>query len=75
MSKQTNIKPATKSTDRYDAFSVREYQVKGETKHDWSRIGAAFPNADGKGFRIQLHALPVDGVVVLRLYEAKPDGE
>lgn len=65
-------KPATKTAaDRYDAFTVREYQSNGETKHDWTKIGVAFPNQDGKGFRVTLSALPLDGVIVVRLHEPK----
>jgi len=55
----------------YDAFSVRNYEVAGETRSDWSRIGTAWPHADGEGFRVLLHCLPVDGVVTLRLSTAK----
>jgi hypothetical protein len=73
MSKSTNNKPAPKTADRLDAFTVREYTDKqsGEVKHDWNKIGVAFPNSDGKGFRIVLSALPLDGVIVLRVYEPK----
>lgn len=66
-----NSTPAAKTTERYDAFTVREYEVQGETRHDWTRIGVAFPNSDGKGFRLALNALPLDGVIVVRLYEPK----
>lgn len=66
-----NSKPAPKTTDRYDAFTVREYLAAGETRHDWTKIGVAFPNGDGKGFRLALNALPLDGVIVVRLYEPK----
>jgi len=73
MSKNTNTKPAPKAADRLDAFTVREYTDKqsGEVKHDWNKIGVAFPNSDGKGFRIVLSALPLDGVIVLRVFEPK----
>ena len=61
---------------RYDAFVVREYQTgDGETKSDWNRIGAAWPHADSKGFRLVLTAVPVDGVVVIRLHEPKDGAE
>ncbi|MEW9570240.1 hypothetical protein ABQJ54_00595 [Rhodanobacter sp. Si-c] len=66
-----NSKPAAKTTDRYDAFTVREYQVAGETRHDWTRIGVASPNGDGKGFRLALNALPLDGVILVRPYDPK----
>jgi hypothetical protein len=31
----------------------------------WTRIGAAWPHEKGKGFTIELEALPVDGRLVL----------
>jgi hypothetical protein len=46
------------------------YQVhdrKGQ-KAIFTRIGAAWPNADGKGFNIQLDAFPRDGQITLRIY-------
>jgi hypothetical protein len=59
---------------RFDAFTVRDYEIAGEKRSEWTRIGVAFPHQDGKGHRIVLNALPVDGVVVLRLHEAKEQG-
>jgi hypothetical protein len=56
---------------RFDAFTVRDYEIAGEKRSDWTRIGVAFPHQDSKGYRIVLNALPVGGVVMLRLYEAK----
>lgn len=70
MSKKST--PAASAT-RFDAFTVREYEQGGETKHDWLQIGTAWPHQDGKGFRIVLQAVPVDGVVVLRRFEPKAD--
>jgi len=59
---------------RFDAFTVRDYEVAGEKRSEWTRIGVAFPHQDGKGYRIMLQAVPLDGVVVLRQHEAKePD--
>lgn len=45
------------------------YQVsnRGEGKSFWTRIGAAWANADGKGFNIQLEAVPLDGRITLRV--------
>ena len=75
MSKNTT-KPANalKAADRMDGYSVREYTDKatGEIKHEWLKVGVAFPNADGKGYRMVLSAMPVDGVIVLRVSELKP---
>jgi len=74
MSKNTNTKPAApKAADRMDGYTVREYTDKatGEMKHEWLKIGVAFPNNDGKGYRVVLSALPLDGVIVLRINEPK----
>lgn len=40
----------------------------------WLNLGSAFPHKDGKGFNVLLQALPLDGKLVLRLYEEQPDG-
>lgn len=61
------------SANRFDAYSVREYEANGEKKSDWTRVGVAFPHADGKGFNVLLQALPLDGKMVLRLHEPKED--
>ena len=43
------------------------YVVQGEGEASrWVRIGAAWPNADGKGFNVKLDAAPVLGRIVLR---------
>ena len=71
MSKKTST-PTAEPT-RLDAFTVREYEVSGEKKSDWSKIGTCWKHADGKGYRLVLTAVPVDGVVVLRTAEPKVD--
>jgi hypothetical protein len=53
----------------YIAYQVRE----GNQKGYFTRIGAAWPNKDGKGFNIQLDAIPLDGRVTLRLATEKKD--
>lgn len=65
---------ALPTANRFDAYSVREYEVAGEKKSDWTKIGVAFPHSDAKGFNVVLHALPVSGQVVLRIHEPKEDG-
>lgn len=69
----TAAQTATPTTNRFDAFSVREYENNGEKKSDWTKVGVAFPHADGKGHNVVLTALPVDGKLVLRLHEPKED--
>jgi hypothetical protein len=49
------------------------YQVRDGAKDQsfWDRVGSAWVHDDGKGFNVQLHALPVDGRIVLRTNEPK----
>ncbi len=58
---------------RLEAVIVEEYEVDGEKRTAWNRIGTAWPNKDGKGFRVVLKATPVDGVFLLRLPKEKED--
>lgn len=51
----------------YIAYQVRE----GNQKGYFTRIGAAWPNKDEKGFNIQLDAVPLDGRITLRLATEK----
>ncbi len=45
------------------------YQVRDRTgaKGFWTRVGSAWPHADGKGFTVQLDAVPLDGRITLRV--------
>ena len=61
--------PAT--ARRFDVFVVEDYTREGEDKTNWIRIGVAFENKDGKGFNVQLSALPISGKLVLRLHEPR----
>lgn len=46
----------------YEAFAV---DGEGD-KAFWTKIGAAWPHDDGKGFNLQFVALPLTGRIVLR---------
>ncbi len=63
-------KPAAETT-RLDAFVVEEFEVNGEKRSAWNKIGTAWPQKGG--FRLVLKAIPVDGVVILHKPEAKED--
>lgn len=52
------------------AYTVREGSSKGN-KGFWTRVGSAWLHKDGKGFNVQLDALPVDGRLVLRAMSDK----
>jgi hypothetical protein len=45
------------------------YQVRDREgqKGFFTRIGAAWPHKDGKGFNIQIDAVPLDGRITLRV--------
>ena len=59
----------SKSPSHY-AYQVRE--IKGQ-KSNWTRIGAAWAQKDGKGFSIQLDAVPLDGRITIRVPSEKKD--
>lgn len=72
MAKNTNNKTEA-APARLDAFQVEEFEVNGEKRSSWNKVGTAWPHADGKGFRLVLKAFPTDGVVILRAPEPKED--
>lgn len=54
----------------------RIYQVIGEgDKAKWTPIAAAWPNRDGKGFNIICEAIPLQGRIVMRLIEDRPESQ
>ena len=59
---------------RFDVYVVEDYTQGGEEKANWIRVGVAFENKDGKGFNVQLNALPVAGKLVMRIHEPKQEG-
>lgn len=49
------------------------WQVNGEgEKARWTRIGAAWPNKDGKGLNLVFDAVPVTGRTVIRKIKERP---
>jgi hypothetical protein len=58
---------------RFGAFSVREYEVNGEKRSEWTKCGPAFPHKDGDGFNVELSVFPVNGKLVIRKIEPKDD--
>lgn len=56
--------------ERLDALTVRE----SNGKSYFTKVGAAFPNKDGKGFTVLLDAVPasVDGQYKIMLREPLP---
>ncbi|WLB57448.1 hypothetical protein [Bradyrhizobium japonicum] len=52
--------------------SIFVVEGEGDTQF-WTKIGAAWPHQDGKGFNIQLSCMPLNGRLVVR--EPKADAE
>jgi hypothetical protein len=52
------------------AYTVRDREG---AKSIWTRIGAVWPHADGKGFTVQLEAVPLDGRISLRVVSEKKE--
>jgi hypothetical protein len=68
-------RPQGESRPYLNAFHVKEFEVNGEPREDWTRIGVAWPHKDGKGFNLQLELVPVNGGrIVIREPEAKDEG-
>ena len=58
------------------AFTITQFTPQGsdKPKNRWHRVGTAFRHKDGQGYNIELHAIPVDGKIVLRAASLK-DGD
>jgi hypothetical protein len=52
------------------AYQVRDREGK---KSFWTRIGSAWAHSDGKGFNIQIEAVPLDGRITLRVATEKKE--
>lgn len=67
----TNTPQSTPSkAPSHVAYQVRDREGK---KGFWTRIGSVWPHADGKGFNIQIEAVPLDGRITLRVVGEKQD--
>ena len=54
----------------HTAYQVRD---RDGQKGFWTRIGSAWPHADGNGFNIQIEVVPLDGRITLRVATEKKD--
>jgi hypothetical protein len=66
---KTNEATASKAPSHV-AYQVRDREGQ---KGFWTRIGSAWPHADGKGFNVQLDVVPLDGRITLRVATEKKD--
>jgi hypothetical protein len=63
-----------KAKPAFDAFVVDD---DGDGAF-WTKIGAAWPHEDGRGYNLQLNAIPVSGRITLRMpkdREPAPEGK
>jgi hypothetical protein len=60
---------STNKSPSHIAYTVKEFGDGKKKKSKWTPIGAAWAHANGEGFNIQLDAFPIDGKIVLRVYE------
>ena len=75
MAKKPTPQKQQPQNERYDVLVVENFQSQGEDRSSWTRVGVAFPHDDGKGFQVQLKALPVDGKLVIRLHGPRTKDE
>ena len=60
---------ASKAPSHY-AYQVRDRENK---KAIWTRVGTAWAHQDGRGFNIQIEAVPLDGRITLRVASEKKE--
>ncbi len=70
MTDSTHEQAAASNAPSHIAYQVRDR--KG-AKGIWTPIGAAWPHEDGKCFKIQVHAVPLDGRIILRIPSEKSE--
>lgn len=58
------------NTPSHIAYQVRDRE---NQKGVWTRIGSVWPHKDGKGYSIQIEAVPLDGRISLRVYEDRKE--
>lgn len=64
MTDTTTAETRSAKAPSHAAYHVRDREGK---KGFWTRIGTAWPHADGKGFNLQIDVVPLDGRVTLRV--------
>ena len=70
MSNDTNT--TSSKTPSHYVYQVRDREGQ---KGIWTRVGAAWAQKDGKGFNVQLDAVPLDGRLTLRVPSDEPKAQ
>jgi hypothetical protein len=66
----TNTNESASKSPSHIVYHVRDREG---GKGFFTRIGAAWPHKDGKGFNVQLEVVPLDGRIMLRVASEKKD--
>jgi hypothetical protein len=66
----SNDETTSSKAPTHIAYQVRDREGQ---KGIFTRIGAAWPHKDGKGFNVQLEVVPLDGRISLRVASDKKD--
>ena len=67
----TTTTPTKSTKPAYIAYHVRNNKDE-QGEGFWTRIGVAFPHADGNGFNLLIETFPLDGRITLRVPSEKP---
>lgn len=62
---QENKKPT------HGVYSIRVYQIGGEQRSEWTKLGIAWAHRDGKGFNLKLTYVPLDGELTIYPFAAR----
>lgn len=65
-------KNAETETARNPSHIAYQVRTRPDSQSVWTRIGGAWPHADGQGFNIRIEAVPLDGTIVLRVPTTLP---
>ena len=57
----------TNTTTKTPSHAVYHVRDRNGQKGIWTRLGAAWPHADGQGFNLQIDCVPLDGRLTIRL--------
>ena len=57
----------TNTTSKAPSHAVYHVRDNPGGKGFWTRLGAAWPHADGQGFNLQIDCVPLDGRLTIRL--------
>jgi hypothetical protein len=68
MNDSSTTRTSTSKFPTHIAYHIRDGK---DGKSFWTPIGSAWAHADGKGFNIQIDAVPLDGRISLRIPSEK----